>query len=269
MNIKRHFSLAGLIVFTTTISIGQIANPDLGARNAAMAGSSLVLTDGWSLFNNVGSLGKLDQTQLISGYRMPYAVSSFQTMTFGYVRTFQDFNAGIGISKFGDSGYNEQQIRIAIANKIQMVSLGGALLLNQYHVSFQPNKQQLLFNFGGKVEIIPKWLIGAFINNTVKSSPRVNREVPMVLKLGISYQPISSLIINSTVQKSTRSAEEFKFGMEYYLNDIIAFRTGFNTQTHLLSIGIGLNFPKFILDYAYSDQQPLGAIHEISINRPL
>ena len=91
----------------------------------------------------------------------------------------------------------------------------------------------------------------------------------MVLKLGISYQPISSLIINSTVQKSTRSAEEFKFGMEYYLNDIIAFRTGFNTQTHLLSIGIGLNFPKFILDYAYSDQQPLGAIHEISINRPL
>ena len=141
----KKFSFTGILLFSILQSIGQIANPTLGARSAGMSGASLTLSDGWSMFNNIGALGSVEQSHYFLGYKRPFGLSVFQTLAAGYVHHFKKYNLGAVLLKFGDPFYNEQQLRIGIGNKIQIFSLAGSLIINQFHVD--PNPTSIMFSF--------------------------------------------------------------------------------------------------------------------------
>jgi len=72
------FSFTSILLFITTLSIGQIANPNMGARSGGMSGASLTLSDGWSMFNNIGALGSMEQSYYFLGYKRPLASPFFK-----------------------------------------------------------------------------------------------------------------------------------------------------------------------------------------------
>jgi len=141
----KKFSFTAILSFSILKSIGQIAKPTGGARSAGMSGASLTLSDGWSIFNNSGALGSIEQSHYFLGYKRPFGLSVFQTLAAGYVHHSEKYNLGVAFLKFGDPFYNEQQIRIGIGNKIQRFSLAGSLIINQFHVD--PNPTSIMFSF--------------------------------------------------------------------------------------------------------------------------
>ena len=260
------FSFTGILLFITTLSIGQIANPNMGARSGGMSGASLTLSDGWSMFNNIGALGSMEQSYYFLGYKRPLGLSVFQTLAAGYVHHSEKYNLGAAILKFGDPFYNEQQIRIGIGNKIQRFSLAGSLIINQFHVDTQPNKHYVLFDLGGLADLTPTLLLGMSISNANTLWYReVTTSIPMILKLGLSYHPITGLKLNTEVEQATLTDHLFKFGLEYEVVKQLLFRTGFNTKIQSFSVGLGLLIQKFTLNYAFTEQPNLGSIHEFSI----
>ena len=249
------------------ITQGQTGSFNLGGRSAGMAGASLTLGDGYSLFNNIGGLGRVENHAAFAAYQNRYGVSEFQVVGAGAVYTARIGNTGVGFYKFGDDLYSEQRLHLAFGNKIQMVSLGVGLDLLQYNVSTVGTNTSLAIQFGGIAEITPQLRFGAHISNLnqAKISSETGEKAPTVMKAGISFLPSEELILNAEVEKDLDFDEVFKAGIEYQIIERVYLRTGISTEPFLGAFGVGFHPKNLKFDYAFSNDSRLGSIHAISV----
>ena len=246
---------------------GQTGSFNLGARSAGMAGASLTLDDEYSLFNNIGGLGRVDNHAAFAAYQNRYGVSEFQVVGAGAIFSGGIGNAGVGFYKFGDDLYSEQRLHLAFGNKMQMVSLGVGLDLLQYNVSTVGTNRTLAIQFGGIAEITPQLRFGAHIFNLNQAeiNSETGEKAPTVMKAGISFLPSEELILNAEVEKDLDFDEVFKAGIEYQIIEDVYLRTGISTEPFLGAFGIGFHPKNLKFDYAFSSDSRLGSIHEISV----
>lgn len=247
--------------------LSQDGKFNFGARSAALGGASLTLGDEFSLFNNLGGLGLVENHAVFAGYQSRFNVSGLQTIGAGAVYTSAIGNAGIGFYKFGDDLYSEQRIHLGIGNKIQMVSLGLGVDLLQYNIETIGSRRVLAIEFGGIAEISEQFVFGAHIFNLNQAelSEETGQRIPTVMKGGFSYRPSKELIINIEVEKDLGFDEVIRAGVEYQLIENVFLRTGISTNPFLNSFGIGFHPKNFKLDYAYSSDSNLGSIHDLTL----
>ncbi|MEO1255943.1 MAG: hypothetical protein AAFY41_13825, partial [Bacteroidota bacterium] len=257
-----------IITFTFTFTLSaQIGSFNLGGRSAGMAGSSLTLDDEFSLFNNIGGLGRVENHAAFASYQNKYGLSEFQVVGAGAVYTSGIGNAGVGFYKFGDDIYSEQRLHVAIGNKIQMVSLGLGVDFLQYNISTIGTAQALVIQFGGIAEITPHFRFGAHIFNLnqAETNSETDNQIPSIMKAGISWLPSEELIITTEIKKDLDFDEVFKVGIEYQVIQNVFVRTGISTQPFLGAFGVGFHPKSFKIDYAFSNESRLGNIHEVSL----
>ncbi|MEP1096547.1 MAG: hypothetical protein ABJG78_15635 [Cyclobacteriaceae bacterium] len=259
-----------LFHFFITISLythSQDGKFNFGARNMGLAGATVTLGDSYSLFNNVGGLGKVERHHVFGGYQSRYEIRELQIIGAGAIYHTKHGNAGVGFYKFGDNLFSQQRIHIAVGNQIQMVSLGVSVDLIQYNVSSVGTKQAISIEFGGIAEITPKLFFGAHIFNLNQAdlSKETGEKIPTVMKSGISYRPSSELLLNLEIEKDLGFDEMIKVGLEYQLITNVFIRTGINTKPFLSAFGAGFHPKKFRFDYAYANDSNLGSVHEISL----
>lgn len=259
------------LVFLLTLAIsgysmGQTSSFNLGGRSAGMGGASLTFGDEYSLFNNIGGLGRVENHAAFAAYQNRYGVTEFQVIGAGAVYSSNFGNTGVGFYKFGDYLYSEQRIHLAFGNTFQMVSLGLGLDLLQYNVSTVGTKRALAIQFGGIAEISSALRFGAHILNLnqAKINDETGERAPTVMKAGISYRPSKELILNAEIEKDLDFDEVFKVGIEYEIVDNVFIRTGISTEPFLGAFGLGFHPKNLKFDYAFSNESRLGSIHEIS-----
>lgn len=253
------FLYTAIIVLFSFVILAQDGKYQMGASSAAIGGSSITVANAWSLFNNPGALGSLDETTAIAAYQNRYDVAGFHVVGGGFVHSMDFATAGIAYYKFGDELYNQQRATFAIGNKIQMVSLGGAVNIIQYHAETLETRRKVAIEFGGVAQIIPELAFGAHIFNFSN-----NDIVPTVMKAGLSYRPSSQLMINLETEKELGFGEVFKAGVQYQLIEALYFRTGISTQPFRSAFGFGILISDFFFDYAFTSDPNLGGIHELS-----
>jgi len=256
-----------ITVFIALHGYGQMGSFNLGGRSAGMAGASLTLGDPYSLFNNIGGLGRVQDHAAFAAYQNRYGVTEFQVVGAGAVYAAGIGNAGVGFYKFGDDLYSEQRIHLAFGNKIQMVSLGVGLDLLQYNVATVGSNRTLAIQFGGIAEITPQLRFGAHIFNLNQAqiNSETGEKAPTVMKAGISFLPSEELILNAEVEKDLDFDEVFKAGIEYRIIENVYVRTGISTEPFLGAFGVGFHPKNLKFDYAFSNDSRLGSIHEISV----
>ncbi|WP_421764777.1 hypothetical protein [Ekhidna sp.] len=247
-------------------ALGQTSSFNLGGRSGGMGGASVTLGDEYSLFNNIGGLGRLENHAAFAAYQNRYGVTEFQVIGAGAVYASNFGNTGVGFYKFGDDLYSEQRIHLAFSNKFQMVSLGVGLDLLQYNISTVGTKRALAIQFGGIAEISPALRFGAHIHNLnqAKINDETGERAPTVMKAGISYLPSKELILTAEIEKDLDFDEVFKAGIEYEIVENVYLRTGISTEPFLGAFGLGFHPKNFKFDYAFSNESRLGNIHEIS-----
>ncbi|NQZ74867.1 MAG: hypothetical protein HRT61_01980 [Ekhidna sp.] len=256
-----------LLISLSYFSYCQTSSFNLGARSSALAGASLTLGDEYSLFNNIGGLGRVENHAAFASYQNRYGVSEFQVVGAGAIYRSPIGNAGVGFYKFGDDIYSEQRLHLAFGNKIQMVSLGLGIDLHQYNIATVGSQQAFAIQFGGIAEITPKFRFGAHVSNI--NQAQINNEtgerVPTVLKAGVSYIPSDELRFTVEVEKDLDFDEVLKAGIEYRIVEKVLVRTGISTEPFLGAFGIGFHPNNFKFDYAFSNESRIGSIHEISL----
>lgn len=256
-----------LLAIFSFSSSAQIGSFNLGGRSAGMAGASLTLGDEFSLFNNIGGLGRVENHAAFASYQNRYGVSQFQAIGAGAIYTMDIGNAGVGFYKFGDDIYSEQRIHLAVGNKIQMVSLSLGVDVLQYNVSTVGTSTALALQFGGIAEITKQLRFGAhvFNLNQAKFDSETGERIPTVMKGGLSYRPSDELMLNMEVEKDLDFNELFRAGIEYQIIEKVFVRTGISTQPFLGAFGVGFHPKNLKFDYAFSNDSKLGSIHEISV----
>ncbi len=240
---------------------------NFGARNSGVGGASVTLGDHYSLFNNVGGLGRVENHHVFGGYQNRFGITEFQVIGAGAIYHSEIGNAGVGFYKFGDDLFSQQRFHLAIGNKFQLVSLGIGADLIQYNISSVGTKRAIALEFGGIAEITPQLFFGAHIFNLnqVDLVKETGEKVPTVMKGGLSYRPNEELYINVEVEKDLDFDEIIKAGIEYQVVENVFVRTGISTQPFLSAFGAGFHPKKLRFDYAYTNDSNLGAIHEVSL----
>lgn len=257
-----------ILSFTLTLAcLAQDGKYNFGARSSGMAGASLTVGDEYSLFNNIGGLGLMENHAAFAGYQNRYGITEFQVIGGGAVYSHDIGNAGIGYYKFGDDLYSEQRVHLAIGSSLQLVSLGLGVDLIQYHIATVGTQNVLAIQFGGIAEITPQLVFGAHIHNINQAQlvAETDERVPTVMKGGFSYRPSDELMINLEVEKDLDFDEVFKAGLEYQIVENVYIRTGISTEPFFGAFGVGFHPKNLKFDYSFADDSRLGNVHELSL----
>lgn len=240
----------------------------MGARQAALGGASVTIADQWSVFNNVGAIGRMDGDVAFTSYQNRYGISELSTMGAGYVRDLGASAVGLGVYRFGDEFFSEQRLNIALGHQLDRVSLGISADYLQYNIATVGTRGVFVVEFGGVAELTKELSFGAHIFNLnqAKLVEGTTERLPTVMKAGLSYRPSADLLFNIETEKDLDFDEVFKAGLEYRIIEKVYVRTGFRTAPFNGAFGLGFHPKQFQFDYAFSNDSNLGAIHELSVS---
>jgi len=257
--------LLSLVLVISHALRSQDGDFSFGARNSALGGASAVLSDAWSIYNNIAGLGNIKASTGMVGYQNRFGLSAFQVVGAAYVQQTSIVNGGLSFYRFGDELFNQQQVKLAVANSIQMVSLGLALDLVQVSIESLGTTRAAVLEFGGLVTISDQLQFAGHAYNINQAKLSENETLPTILKAGIAYRPLSTISILGEVQKDLDFDEIVKVALEYEIVKEVWIRTGVSTNPFKAAFGAGTKWRSLGFDYAFNDQTDLGSIHEFSL----
>src|SRR5690554_6826809 len=121
--ILAYFNLLFLTIGAASGQDGTEAYPS-GARSIGLAQSHVALDDGWSVFNNVGAMGRLLASQAIFGYDHRLGLNELTTLAAGATLVTNIGVLGIGLSSYGGELFNQKCLGAGFSNKRGVASFG-------------------------------------------------------------------------------------------------------------------------------------------------
>lgn len=265
---KKTIILILLSGFLTPLLLSaQHGRYEFGTRANSMGGTSMTLSDEWSLFNNIGGLADVKQSIIFISYQNKYGIVAFNTFSAGFVKPIFGGVMGIGVFRFGDNLFNEQKVNIGFSNKFGIVSLGLNVNYLQINVKGLGTKGIIMIDFGGKATITKQLIFGAFASNLNQAelSSFTGEKIPTIMRIGLSYRPIDGLMLNTDVEKELNVEASLKIGLEYRIIKKISVRTGIKLKPFESNYGIGFGQKKIDINYAYRNIADIGDIHDVSL----
>lgn len=156
-------------------------------------------------------------------------------------------------ARFGMDAYNENKISLSVTRRLtRWLALG--LRINYYLrqlADHDKNVHALTADLGLLIKPTDILTIGVVINNPVRKGivkGKTDEKLTASFAVGISYQPISTLLLTTEVEKTTQGKPWFKCGAEYTPVKVLDLRLGFLGTPFTPTFGIGLNLKKLTID---------------------
>lgn len=256
-----------LICYFLSHNAGIAQPKDFGARSEGMGHANTTLVDEWSILNNIGGISGLEKGSVFFGYNRFFNIDGFDKVAVGIIQPFGFGSVGVSAFRFGDQLYSEQMLSSAFGNKIGFVRLGFRASYYQMRIDEFGTSSAFQFDLGGIVELLPSISFGAYISNfTASKLNNVEKsKLPVIMKVGISYQPTEDIILNLDVHKDVDFGPEVRGGLEYRIIEKVYVRTGLNSKPFKAYFGGGLTFGRFKVDYAVTSHQYFGISHQASV----
>lgn len=255
------FCLAGQALYAGNETLAY------GPRAFSCAQVSILFRDVWAVQNNPGALGFLRESAAAASFERRYGSLSMLS----FAGAFQDDklgNFGLGASRFGPDFYNQSRVGISWGKSFGIASLG--LQAQWYQVSAESlaSRHYLILNFGGMAKLGEKVFFAGTISNLsqTKASDYTDVHLPTVLKAGLLLQPNENLMLMAEIQKDLDEIAGAAAAIEYRINKSIITRTGFNSANQTASLGFGVNWREFQLDFGSSWHTQLGLSHCIGLH---
>jgi hypothetical protein len=247
-------------------SYAQSVSTLIGARQAGMGYASSALADEWSLFNNIGGIGKIKQHSVGFAYEVTPNLIGSNRMAAAWNTTTRWFNASVGAFRFGDNIYSEQVLSTGIGNQFGITSLGAKVNYIQYRAEGFGTQSTVSVDFGGITELTKQLSIGAYITNLTQASlqTRDGDRLPTKLTLGLGITPSEKIFITTEIEKDLDYKPTWRTGLEYAIYKSVFARTGFQFNPSNLFFGLGYKKKNLKVDYAVRFNSLLGTTHQAS-----
>jgi len=243
----------------------------IGARANGIGYASSCVTDEWSIFNNIGGLGKVKGTTAGFSYDARTTLRSANRMATVLAVPMKLGVVGAGVFRFGDDLYSEQILSTGFSNTFGIASLGIKLNYIQYRIQGFGSKGVPSISFGGVTQLTRQLSIGVHIINL--NQPQISelndQRIPTLLIAGIAFKPDDKVFLTTEIEKDLDYNAIWKAGLEYVAHKKVSFRTGFNLHPSAGFFGIGLKPKNFLVDYAFQYDPNLGGSHQASVGYKL
>lgn len=280
---------------------------DVGARAAALGGSFITGVDDPNLiFYNPAGLGSLGSRRISFGFfkhlldiNSGYASFGTEVPGFGFV------GAGVVYINYGDFrrtdedgqdlgtfGAGEFAASVAYAGELhpQVVYGVGAKFIYSSIAEYHSSGAAL--DFGLQYLVNRQLILGASVLNLgTQIDPYITtkEDLPLDVRAGISIYPehlpavvmISITKLNEDQDKFFDRLRAFAVGVEFSASSNVQLRAGYNNEKRRelklgassglagLSLGGGITFGTYTLDYSYNSYGEIGALHRVSLGLAL
>ncbi len=263
---KKFIPFVILFISGVNISNGQL-NP--GAKQISLANSSVALSnDVFSIFNNPAGIAQINWRE-IGIYYSP-APFGLKELANGYVAYNEPFSFGsiaIGGMSYGFDLYRETKVLAGFAYNYQnKFFIGSVLTFHNFSIKNYGSAGVFYLSLGGL----------AYLNNIIRwgfSISNLNRatvgneadQIPMVFNSGFSFDILHELTLNAAVEKDIRYKLSLMSGIDYDIIEYLSLRIGFANEPNKYTIGLGINYSIFSLDYAFFTHPDLGLTHQAGL----
>jgi hypothetical protein len=261
-----HRILLVLFLVIPKITKPQSVSTLMGARSASLGNASVTLSDGWSIFNNIGGLAKIPSATANFTYALQPSLPGTDRAAFTFAAPLGIGVFGGGIFRFGDELYSEQILTAGYANQLGLASLGLKANYIQYRAEGFDTRSVVSLSFGGVAELSPTFLVGAHIVNLnqPKLSSTEDERLPAKLITGVQFHPDNNLILLLELEKDIDYEATVKGGVEYKFYKKVDFRAGFNLNPNTVSCGVGYQSSWLSIDYGIQYNPVTQAQYQIS-----
>jgi hypothetical protein len=263
----RFYSCTLLFFIASFISYAQRIG--IGARAVGMGNVSVTLQDGWAVFNNIGALAWTNETSLLTAVDNRFTISGFNTLAAGAVLPILKEKTVLGatISRFGDNLFNEVNFGVGISHKIDKVSLGFKTNYVQFATEGLTTKTAFTFEFGGLMQFTKHIFVAAHIYNfnQAQIANFKDEKLPTIMKVGMSYRPLETIMLNMEVIKDIDYPTNFRAGGEYKPIKQLSLRAGLSLNPLIYNYGAGFEIAGFHIDYSLNTHTTLLPAHHLSI----
>jgi hypothetical protein len=253
-----------LLLFIANLVNAQSISTLMGARAAGIGNASSGFSDEWSLWNNHGGLGRLDNYSVGSAYEARPWLNGANRLAAAVNAPLKWGAMAAGMFRFGDDLYSEQMVSIGAGNQLGIASLGAKINVVQYRAEGIGVWRAMSVDFGGITQLTEKLTVNAYIFNL--NQAKINRDteerLPTRLTAGFSYRPSSAVFITSEISKELTYDVTWRTGLEYTFQQKFFFRTGFNLHPTTAFFGLGAVYKKIKADYALQVNTPIGPAHQ-------
>ena len=231
-----------------------------------MGFSSSTSKDEWSLFNNVGGLGKTNQASTNFACEIRPALTGANRLAASILTPIKIGTIGVGLFRFGDDIYSEHLVSIGFGSSIGNTSLGAKVNYIQYRAESFGTNTAISIDFGGVTEITAQLSVGAYISNLTQSKliGTDGERLPTKLVTGLGFRPSEKIFIATEIEKDLDYQTTWRSGLEYAIYKKVFFRTGFNMNPNAAYFGLGAQKRNLKVDYAIKFNQLTGAAHQAS-----
>jgi hypothetical protein len=234
---------------------------EAGGVNSALLLASVGTSSYTASLVNPAMLTQLEKNSVGLVYAKPFQLDLIQ-----YNRIFMNYhNFGIGISRLGQSGYQEYNLSLSAgfsANKnlsYGFMLKGLYLDLAEYGQSFVP-----ALNIGISYKI-NRLEFGSVLENANNPLDVIGMDIPWAVLAGVIFQPVKEFLIGLDLHKTAQD-ENISIGTELKPLPILAVRLGTKTNPFIISGGLGVTFKNISLDYAVKFHSQLRETSVISLS---
>jgi hypothetical protein len=122
--------------------------------------------------------------------------------------------------------------------------------------------------------------IGAVVRNLgyqVKAFDAVRDRLPLDIGIGLGYSISNNVNLALDIHKPIDNTVLFNLGAEAWVNKYVALRGGYNSLgkdyktggtsdiTSGLSVGLGVKYSRYQVDYSFTPMGDLGRLHHITV----
>jgi hypothetical protein len=244
-------------------------NDPIGARSGALGGTSLTLSDVWSVGNNQAAMAWNKGISAGIFYENRFMTKELSRKVAAVCVATNSGVFGLSMNYFGYSQYNETKIGLAYAKSFgQKLSFG--LQLDYLSTKIAENygkNSAFTFEVGILYKINKSLSIGTHIFNPIqaKISDYNNEKIPAIFRLGLTYTFSPKVFINVETEKDINQNPVLKGGVEYHMIKPVYVRIGISSNPTLSSFGFGVEFNSLKFDFASTYHQTLGFTPQVSL----
>ncbi len=237
-------------------------------RSMGMGNAHVTLDDGWSIFNNIGAMSRVNRPQAMFSYDHRLNLRELTTIAAGGIIPHSFGHFGFSMSHYGGLLFNQQNLGLGFSNTLGIASFGLKINYFQTNIESMGRNGRAVIEIGSVSELTPQLLFGIHIYNPTRTriSKNAPDHIPTVVRAGVSYRPSSGLMLNVDAKKDILLPPQVNAGIELNLLDRFWGRCGIHTDPANLFFGIGFKPKKFHIDYAMGQNHHLGATHHFSFN---
>lgn len=234
---------------------------EAGGINSA----SLLTSVGVSSYNatlvNPAMLTQIEKNSVGLVYAEPFQLDLIQ-----YNRIFLNYhNFGMGISRLGQSGYQEYNLSLSAGFNVNNNLSYGFMLKGLYLDLFEYGQSFIpALNIGASYKI-DRLEFGSVIENINNPSSRIGMDIPWAVLAGVIFQPVKEFLIGFDLHRTARD-QDISIGTELKPLPVLAVRLGTKINPFTMSGGLGVTLKNVSLDYTVKFHSQLKETSVISFS---